>query len=131
MEYEGPAASSSSAPADQLVLFADLQGRAEIVAARPQLSNAYTKQRAAANAEANAEKFFTQVETGAVVRHDALHIASDITKVQKHKQMTKVEFLAQKDDLERTLFEMFRVKEHWPQKDVAVRASSLQQVPWP
>ena len=90
--------------------------------AKPDLSSAvYTKQRAAANAEANAEKFHTKTDTSLPQRLDALNRADNVTKVEKHKKMPRAEFEGNRQALEGTLFEMFKERDRWKIKEVAVR----------
>jgi hypothetical protein len=106
-------------------VLAALEGPSEMLIARPISNDASTQQRAAATAEANAEKYFTQFDPTAPGRLDALHTQNDITRVEKHKRMAKVVFEGKKEELEGNLFDMFRLKEHWHLKDVAVRTPSV------
>ena len=102
---------------------AALEGAAEALVAKPDLDNEqYVQQQAAANAEANAEKYQTQGDTSQLVmRHDALHRKDDVTRVERHKKLGKAEFESRQQELEGTLFEMFKEKERWKVKEVAVR----------
>jgi hypothetical protein len=87
-------------------------------------SEAYLRERKAAVAEANAEKYFTQGDTSLLVqRHDALNRAHDVTRVEKHQKIGKEEFESRRQELEGTLFEMFKERERWKAKDVAVRST--------
>lgn len=99
-----------------------MEGRGDLVMVKPDLHNAaYAKQRAAANAEASAEKYFTKTDTSLPQRLDALNRADNVTRVQKHKKIAKAEFEGSRQELEGTLFEMFKERERWKIKDVAVR----------
>ena len=94
----------------------------ELLQARPDVQGeAYLKQRLAASAKANAEQHFTQVDKESKVqRHDALNRSNDVTRVEKHKKISKAEFEGSKQELESKLFQMFEERERWKLKEVAV-----------
>jgi hypothetical protein len=103
-------------------LLAAIEGQASIQAVRPSLDATYTKQRAKATSDANAEKYYTEVDQAGVMRQDALNATINITAVERHKKLAKEEFLGRKEDLEGELFTMFKKKDHWVIKDVQVRS---------
>ena len=90
---------------------------------RPSLTATYTKRLADASAEANAEKYHTEVDHAGVQRADALNAPVNITHVAKHKKLAKEEFAGRKQELEGDLFTLFEKKDHWSTKDVQVRRS--------
>jgi hypothetical protein len=100
--------------------FAAIEGHANIQGVRPALDAAYAKQRATATADANAERYYTEVDQTGVQRQDALNATINVTLVEKHKKLAKEEFLGRKEDLEGELFMMFKKKDHWVIKDVQV-----------
>lgn len=104
---------------------AEVEGASSIRTVRPSLTAAYSKRLADASAEANAEKFFTEVDHTGVQRQDALNAALNVTRVAKHKKLAKDEFVGRKQELEGDLFSLFEKKDHWATKEVQVRAGLL------
>jgi hypothetical protein len=104
----------------EVLLLAEIEGQANIQAVRPSLDATYTKQRAKAASDANAEKYYTEVDQTGVMRQDALNAKINITAVERHKKLAKEEFQGRKEDLEGELFTMFKKKDHWVIKDVQV-----------
>jgi hypothetical protein len=108
---------------------AALEGKTVQLAAHVDtMSEEYKAATATANREAAAEKYFTKHDTSLVFeRQGALNTEAAVTKVQKHKKISKEQFELNKDDIEGKMFDLFKDKAAWKTADVAVRSCMPRQ----